>query len=145
MKSHLLIWRSNFSCWFPRSQSSLILRVNCSTREAIFCSIFFFGTVWLANFKLQYVIWLEILIRHVNSTRNRRLVARKSPVIPRMNLLKRFYLWFFKQLLWPVGSRVFSCFCLNFLKENLARSYQKCSSISKILSFFGMICVEMKI
>ena len=36
-------------------------------------------------------------------------------------------------------------FLSEFLKENLARSYQKCSSISKILSFFGMICVEMKI
>ena len=32
----------------------------------------------------------------------------------------------------------FSCFCLNFLKDNLARSNQKCSSKS-------MICVEMKI
>ena len=44
MKSHLLIWRSNFSCWFPWSKSILILLVNCSYREAIFCSILFFST-----------------------------------------------------------------------------------------------------
>ena len=53
MKSHLLIWRLSSSCWIPRSQSSLLLLVNCSHREAIFCSILFFGTFLGSFWKFQ--------------------------------------------------------------------------------------------
>ena len=42
-KSHLLIWMSS-NCWFLRIKPSLLLLVNCLHREAIFCSILFFGT-----------------------------------------------------------------------------------------------------